>query len=664
MPSSSSLFIALAASLLAPLRPAGSSAATAIRDAGILYEVWHTPAAHLVHRVQASGATHPLTVEGVIRSDGNYTLSDVKTGPAREVPPGYTADGVDQMIYNAEPSLGFYCLYRPRPGENVTAETPHCPNIPEVAAQHAQWLTAAGFDYVLVDFSNWPTTDGNCQPDCGPIGTTTVPSNDVEVLRPLEVLAEEWLALRARGIPTPSISVWPSSIGLPGGLSPGCVPGKVCMGEKGTRGYATWRWVLDEFYNNPKFESIIYRPFDAQGKKLLMLPNSFNPGYKNASFVSLLESNGGRNDVKVISMWAMTAEYWTGVWDFFTFCLAPCSQTSLGDSAEGSLCSTTSMVDVPDCNQHPSAANTSSPPYEMTASGGYMVAQSALPFANPGHLRGLTTARLFKKVLEVGAPHLFMSSFNEHTGGRQRSSYTANTAINMGLPYDPENRSVWADTYASEFSRDLEPTKEAGDILWQVTSSCVSMYKAGRKCSDGETAARELCCTTEDKEVFANVWSFMREDSTDALLTHNQTEARALHQNGSGWVQQCNPVPGPTVFCVKTTLVDARAGPFMIYSKPVPDTTLSQGGTTRPLLRCKRKQTGLHFFSTDTSCEGQVVDQQLGYVATRRGGEMLRALYRCKGKTPSDSEQVTTHALDLMCDEPDGGDSVPLGFVR
>ena len=82
------------------------------------------------------------------------------------------------------------------------------------------------------------------------------------------------------------------------------------------------------------------------------------------------------------------------------------------------------------------------------------------------------------------------------------------------------------------------------------------------------------------------------------------------------------------------------------------------------LLRCKRKQTGLHFFSTDASCEGHVVDQQLGYIATKRGGEMLRALYRCKGKTPPGGEQVTTHALDLMCDEPDGGNHVPLGFVR
>ena len=76
-----------------------------------------------------------------------------------------------------------------------------------------------------------------------------------------------------------------------------------------------------------------------------------------------------------------------------------------------------------------------------------MTAQSALPFANPGHLRGLTMQRLFKKVLEVGAPHLFMSSFNEHIGGRQAPASKANTAMNMGLPYDAQNKLVWVDTY-------------------------------------------------------------------------------------------------------------------------------------------------------------------------------------------------------------------------
>ena len=57
---------------------------------------------------------------------------------------------------------------------------------------------------------------------------------------------------------------------------------------------------------------------------------------------------------------------------------------------------------------------------------------------------------------------------------------------------------VWVDTYASEFSRDMEPTVEGGDTVWKVATSCVNMYKASRKCGDAD-ASTELCCTTEDK---------------------------------------------------------------------------------------------------------------------------------------------------------------------
>jgi len=327
------------------------------------------------------------------------------------------------------------------------------------------------------------------------MGQTTVShtpneSNDVQVLRPLEVLAEEWLKLRAQGVPTPSIAVWPQAF-------VGCPSGKICMGTKADGfTYATWRWVLDEFYNNPKFEQIVYRPFDADGKKLLMLPTSVAPAYSNESFVSLLEANGGRHDVRVISMWAISAQYWTGVWDFFQFCQAPCGETSVrapGDvnhSSGPKMCSTTSMVDVPDCNQNPSAGPDGNPAtFEITvschdiagtwvaffqerqryrcgqANGGYMMAQSSLPFANPGHLRGLTLQRSFKKVLEVGPPHLFMASFNEHTGGRQASAVPANTGILMGLPYDAQNRSVWADTCKLH-----EPTLAA--CFQRLSSSC------------------------------------------------------------------------------------------------------------------------------------------------------------------------------------------------
>ena len=166
---------------------------------------------------------------------------------------------------------------------------------------------------------------------------------------------------------------------------------------------------------------------------------------------------------------------------------------------------TSSIVGAADCNQGVSL-DPAGAPFEVSASGAYMLSQSALPFANPGHLRGLTMQRLFKKALETGAPHLFMSSFNEFIGGRQASAYIANTATNMGLPYDSQNRTVWVDTCASEFPRDMEPNKESGDRVWRVATSCVQLYKAGRSCGDAD-ASQEPCCITEDKEFFGNIWS-------------------------------------------------------------------------------------------------------------------------------------------------------------
>jgi hypothetical protein len=124
------------------------------RTAGVLYEIWHTGAAHLMHRNQQAGA-RTLTVETVIRSDGNLTLDQVFADGGPPLPKGFSPD-----IYNVEPQLGFYCLYRPRPGENSTAATPDCGNITRVAEQHAAWLTAAGFDYVAIDVTNWPLVGG------------------------------------------------------------------------------------------------------------------------------------------------------------------------------------------------------------------------------------------------------------------------------------------------------------------------------------------------------------------------------------------------------------------------------------------------------------------------------------------------------------------------
>ena len=133
----------------------------------------------------ASGGAAQLTTELVIQSAGTKTLDDV-----------YASLNQSFDIYNAQPALGFYCLYRARPGQ--TPPLPDCVNISETARAHADLLSSAGFDYVAVDVTNWPRAD---------VGGAT----DVSVLRPTEVVFGEWAALRAAGVATPSIAGGPCS---------------------------------------------------------------------------------------------------------------------------------------------------------------------------------------------------------------------------------------------------------------------------------------------------------------------------------------------------------------------------------------------------------------------------------------------------------------------
>ena len=74
----------------------------------------------------------------------------------------------------------------------------------------------------------------------------------------------------------------------------------------------------------------------------------------------------------------------------------------------------------------------------------------------------------------------------------------------MGLPNDPQRFNVWVDTYGTEFSRDIEPTVEGGDVVYQMMKSCVGMYKRNETCT---SSSSELCCDVSSTEIWKNVWS-------------------------------------------------------------------------------------------------------------------------------------------------------------
>ena len=171
--------IAMVAAMVAAAAVSGVYAAEPERSAGILYEVFHAGAAAAMAQVKQHG--HPqLTVETVIRSNGNYTLDDVY--PALPNVSWYSGD-----IYNVQPAeLGFYCLSRARdeaacnstipPTPYFAPPVPDCPMASAVAARHASLLHSAGFDYIAVDITNWPQVHHSHHCNCC-TRVTTAPCN-------------------------------------------------------------------------------------------------------------------------------------------------------------------------------------------------------------------------------------------------------------------------------------------------------------------------------------------------------------------------------------------------------------------------------------------------------------------------------------------------------
>ena len=88
---------------------------------------------------------------------------------------------------------------------------------------------------------------------------------------------------------------------------------------------------------------------------------------------------------------------------------------------------------------------------------------------------------------------------------------------------------------------------------------------------------------------------------------------------------------------------------------------------TRELHRCRNDSSasGTRFLTSDgKNCEGFVVsEERIGWIATRPGGETLRALHRCLIPGAPANSSARTHALDIPCELPDGAVAV-LGYVR
>jgi len=590
--------------------PAPGAAAAPVGPAvGLLYEGWQAFAANASRAVRAAGGAF-TSVEDVLRSNGAQALSDMweKYGVAGET------GGFD---WQARPALGPYCIYRARPGE--AGVIPDCEGIPATIGQQAAWFAAAGVDFITSDGTNL------CTPS---------PFADAIQTRPMEVLFEEFAALRARNLSTPAIAAWHR-------LAPGC----------------TLQAQVLAVYNDPAHAPLVLRD-GATGKKVF-----FTPAEPDPALVAAVEANGGRNDVLVQEMWALFAPeaYAQGRWAFMSPCTTPGNASGGGGGRM-----TTNVVGngrgATPCGQQRTTGSALGSATAISPS--YQLSYGSVPFSAAGKFGGLTLKRQFATVFAAaagawagggggGAPpasglpdNLYLSSWNEWLSQPQKNPFSGHYAQSMGLPADPARSALYVDTYGGALSRDLEPSAQDGSALFDLLTSCLRVVKvmaaAGARAAGGApptaraalaaafadpspaacAVAGEACCAfNATEEDYASVWSLQRSDGRDALVTAAQGERDALVAGG-GWAEVCNCYGGPTDFCVDASLLSspkAMQGPFVLHAGC--GSGGGGGGARRPLSRC-RAADGRHFLVGSAADCGE-------------GGATLETLVGCMAPSPS-----------------------------
>jgi hypothetical protein len=291
---------------------------TAATRVGMMYEAWHAPS--FFGRGSAG-----LTVEAVLQSNGSLTVADMQAGMN-------TSLGMS-FYWHKQPAAGFYCIFRNRPNgtsspsddhantnniniSNITNSAnssngidladkskittvkeratheglrprvqqshadpalPDCPNITATLTRHAAMLTDAGVDFVFADSTNIQNAGY---------------AADVLQLRPIEVLLEEWAALRAAGVPTPRVVVWQNLQDAAGDL---------------------WKSVV-ALYQDQRYADLLYRDDAPGGTGKQVMFTTSSPAQ---ALVDAIEASG---EVVVVTAWALHHNYQSGELSFFSPC--------------------------------------------------------------------------------------------------------------------------------------------------------------------------------------------------------------------------------------------------------------------------------------------------------------------------------------------------------
>lgn len=619
----------------------GSQNRAKTKQVGVLYSVWHGLASSAIRYAQAQEggpAGRPLNVAELIQSraaGAGFGLRDLLHTRG-------LGTHAANFVYVNQPASGYYSLYRKRDGEppifygnpGFGEARPILDSIDAraTARRHADQLASAGVDFVFLDASNLPSKGD-------PGGD---PSGDVLQLRPTEVLFEEWAAYRAEGHSTPQIAVFVAAPATGGTI---------------------WADFL-ALYNRPEYDFLVARD-SYSGKKLMFVTANQAPDAPTTQLFSpdvaqTIAQNSGKNDVAVVPMWAKRgqSDLRAGYMEF----MSPCrSAYVLGPH-------TTSLLPASPCSQSYTplfdSLDDASPNLgtAVTASASYQLGYTSRFSEGSGSNGGLTLRKTFERAFSLQPDYLLVSSWNEHLTQpiNDRAALSLQpAAFSVGLEGEAgagaivgqqdevsagklDGRSLFIDTYAMDYARDIEPTVEGGSKAFQLFSSCLRVYRKGSNaCLD----AAEACCTGSLDERYNPVYSFKNPVSGDYIATRFFEERDAILAAGYREIKNRFTL-GNGFFAQDAAEPEPQSGPFYVAQ---------DGGPARTsLYRCRA---GDHFLSTSPSCEGHPSEQFIGYVSDYPTGPYVRPLTRCvRGG-------VHFHVTDTNC-PPDAQRDYTLGFVK
>jgi hypothetical protein len=439
------------------------------------------------------------------------------------------------------------------------------------------------------------------------------PASDVLQLRPTEVLFEEWAKLRKKGVKTPQIAVWNA---IPAG--------------------ATQWSAFMKLYSDAAYDGLVMHD-KKTGKKVFFIVDPPDAGrFPDPAIVASIKSDGGKNDVVVQPMWTIDrTDAAIDRWAFMSYC------------DDGGRV-TTSIVGKGACAQPYTKSSTLGSAVAVAPS--FQTGYGSLPFGSAGKLSGLTFKRQWATAFAVRPEYVFISGWNEFIAQPQTNPFASDPfAKSMGLEDDPSGRALFVDTFGVELGRDIEPTVEYGTREYDLTKSCVRVFrknaKSGATTCDDPT---EPCCDVARSDVYVNVYALHHATAHDALLTTTAAEKSALVAGG-GWREVCSRYGSATAFCFRGDDPGTPMAPFIAFA--------GAGAGRKALYRCLAGSR--HFYTLDAGCEGQTVESVLAWVADGRSSEMPRRASRCYRA----STGLHFLAIGATCPADSTNEGV-LGYVR